>query len=864
MREHRRPVAATQPATPSTAERSTVPFWSESPDELLKRLASDPQGLSNAEAADRVQQYGLNVSRVSVRFRTARLLLQQFRSPISILLLITAILSGFVGERSDAAIILVILFSSAALGFWQERRAADVVEQLLAMIRTSVRVRREGHEEELSADQVVPGDVILLRAGDLVPADSRILEAKDLDVDESALTGESFPVSKRVESVAPDAPLTERGSALFQGTNVVSGTATALIVSTGRSTIYGSLAEQIERRRPESDFEHGVRHFGYLLLQITGALVLVVFAVNMALHRPVLDVFLFSLALAVGLTPQLLPAIVSITLAQGARNMAKREVIVRRLVAIEEFGSMQVLCTDKTGTVTEGRVHVQLAADAAGNPSVEVERLIGLNAHFETGFDNPIDSAIRADRTVDVVGVRKLDEVPYDFVRRRLSVLLQQPDGRRILITKGAVSEMLSICAGADGMTTGTTDWRKDVEQLVERLSGQGLRCLAVAYRWLDADHADHGDEQQMTLAGVVALADPPKADAPAALARLRALGVKVKMITGDNRLVAAAVARAVGLNADQIVTGGEIDRLTDHALQRRTAAVDVFAEVDPNQKERIILALRRGGCAVGYLGDGVNDAAALHAADVGISVDSAVDVTRRAADIVLLRKDLDVLAEGIEEGRHAFANTLKYVFVATSARFGNMFSMAGASLMAAWLPMLPKQILLLNLLSDLPAMTIATDRLDPELVSLPRRWDVRFIRDFMIIFGLISSIFDYMTFGLLLFIAVPVETFRTAWFVESVLTEIFVLLVIRSARPFYRSKPSKPLLLTSAAVGLFSVWLPYSPLAGILGLVPLPAELLAALFAISTLLLIASELGKRFFFAHHPLGREVSRARRS
>jgi len=854
MRKDRRADAGDDPE----AGGSTRSFWSKSPDVLLAELGSSQRGLSEAEAEARLRAYGRNETRRVVRHRTARLLFRQFRSPISLLLLITAVLSGFVGERADAAIILVILFSSAALGFWQESRAEGVVEQLLAMIRTTARVRRDGEEREIPADEVVPGDLVVMRAGDLVPADGRLLDARDLDVDESALTGESFPVSKNIEPAAPDAALAERNCALFQGTNVVSGTAVVLVVATGRNTLYGSLADAVERRRSESDFEHGVRHFGYLLLQITGALVLVVFAVNMALQRPVLEVFLFSLALAVGLTPQLLPAIVSVTLAHGARNMAKREVVVRRLVAIEEFGGLQILCTDKTGTLTAGRVQLHRAVDARGQPSERALRLVTLNAYFQSGFDNPVDNAIRAERPFDTSEFRKLDEVPYDFVRRRLSVLLQQPDGRRILITKGAVTEMLSICNSADFVNEiNASVWRPQVEDLVEHFGAQGFRCLAVAYKWMDADHAGHRDEQQMILAGIIALADPPKDDASAALARLATLGVRVKMITGDNQRVAATVAREVGLDTQTIVTGPQVDRLTDHALQRRAVHAAVFAEVDPNQKERVILALRHAGYAVGYLGDGVNDAAALHAANVGISVDSAVDVTRRAADIVLLRKDLNVLAEGIEEGRRAFANTLKYVFVATSARFGNMFSMAGASLLAAWLPMLPKQILLLNLLSDLPAMTIATDRLDPELVARPRGWDVRFIRDFMIIFGLISSAFDYMTFGLLLLIAVPVGMFRTAWFVESVLTEIFVLLVIRSARPFYRSTPSKPLLLTSVGVALFALWLPFSPLAPVLGLVPLPLNLLAALFAISGLLLISSELGKRYFFAHHPLGRE-------
>ncbi len=815
-----------------------LPFWSRDANDLLASLGSSRSGLSETEAGLRLERDGPNLLRPPRIEGAFRLFLRQFGSPIAVLLFIAATLSGLVGEGTDAVIILAILLGSGWLGFWQERTASRAVRELLALIRVTATVRRDQAERDIPTASLVAGDLIALNAGDLVPADCRLLEARDLAVDESALTGESFPASKGVEPVPADSPLGARSSALFLGSHVVAGTGLALVVVTGPRTQYGTLASELARRPPESEFERGVRRFGVFLLQVTILLVLVIFALNVALRRPWLDTFLFTLALAVGLTPQLLPAIVSVTLSYGARRMARRQVVVRRLVAIQDFGGMSVLCTDKTGTLTLGAVQFHAAFDPEGNPSDPVRRLGCLNAALQAGYENPLDRALRG-QPLDLTGIRKLDEIPYDFERRRLSVLVDD-HGQTELITKGAVEEVLAV-------STLEPEAQSVVRHRVADLGGRGLRCMAVARRALPgASEAKRDDEAGLTFQGILVFRDPPKPGIRETLGRLRDLGIELKMVTGDNVGVAMAVARESGLKAEQVVTGGDLRGMTEEALRRRVKDTEVFAEIDPNQKVRIVRALKAGGISVGFLGDGINDAAALHAADVGISVDTAVDVTKEAASIVLLRKDLEVIAEGVREGRRAFANTLKYIFITTSASFGNMFTMAGASLLVPFLPMLPKQILLLNLLSDLPAMAIATDRVDPELVARPRRWDLRAIRNFMLVFGISSSLFDYLTFGFLLLMAVPLAQFRTGWFVESLLTEVLVLLVIRTRRPFFRSGPSGPLLASSIAIAGIAVGMAVLPTPAFFGFSTLSLPVVGGLVGLAFLLVVASEAAKR------------------
>jgi P-type Mg2+ transporter len=831
-------------------------FWALTPEELQVELGVSGSGLSTTEAATRLNRFGPNTVAGRRRQGTLRILARQFLTPIVLILIAAAILSGFLGDAVDAYIILTIVLASGLLSFWQERGAENAVAHLLEIVAIQVTVVRDGAETQVPAEDVVPGDIVALSAGGTVPADCLLLESRELFVDESALTGETFPVEKEPGAAAADAPLARREGALFMGTHVVSGTGRALVACTGRDTQFGAISARIGTQPEETEFEHGVRHFGYLLMEVTLLLVLAIFALNVYLHRPVLDSFLFALALAVGLTPQLLPAIISVNLAHGARRMADRKVIVKRLAAIEDFGSMNVLCSDKTGTLTEGKVAVDAAYDTRGNESDDVLLYAYINSSFETGFHNPIDEALRQSLSFDVRSVRKLDEEPYDFLRKRLSVLVER-DGTPFMVTKGSVATVLDVCTRARvaGGLVRIAEVRPDIQRLYESLSGKGLRTLGVAIREdVTSQRIEKTDEADMVFVGLVAFADPAKADAAQAVAALAASGIELKIITGDNKLVARTLGAQMGIEEPDILTGSEIRKMRQPALVARVRRVAIFAEIEPNQKEHIIRLLRKAGNVVGYLGDGINDASALHSADVGISVASAVDVAKDAADIVLLEQGLDVLSQGVADGRATFANTLKYVFMATSANFGNMFSMAGASLFLPFLPLLPKQILLTNLLTDFPEMTIATDSVDPELVSAPRRWDITFIRDFMIVFGLLSSVFDYATFAVLLLVlhAGPIE-FRTGWFTESVLSASMVVLVIRTRRPFLRSRPGKWLVIATAAIAAVVLALPFTPLGTLLGFRPLPASFLGMLALILAAYIGSAEVAKAWFYRRHP-----------
>jgi P-type Mg2+ transporter len=827
-------------------------FWSTSVQQQLNELTTTTQGLTNEEAAQRLKRYGAN--RLSNKKETGnvQLFFAQFKNSIILILLFATGLSFYLNDKVDAAIILTIIFVSGSLGFWQEKGAASAVKELLAMVQITVCVLRDTIAIEIASEKIIPGDVILLKAGDVIPADCLLIESDNLFVDEALLTGESYPVEKLPAVLPSETALSNRTNALWMGTHIQSGTGTALVISTGQATEFGNLSQRIKLKAPETEFERGVRRFGYLLMEVTLILVILIFAVNVYLAKPVVDSFLFAMALAVGLTPQLLPAIISVNLAHGARRMAEHKVIVKQLASIENFGSMNVLCSDKTGTLTEGIVHLSGTLDLSGRTHDKVARYAYLNSVYETGFNNPIDEAIRQDRKFDLEGTEKLAEIPYDFYRKRLSLLINDQTNTR-LITKGALTNILEICATAeyyDGTEITIDKARQEIEQRYEDFSRQGFRTLGIAYKLLPKQtQLDKTDEKDLCFLGFLIFSDPPKAGCNETIQQLRELGVTLKIITGDNRLVAATVAKQLGLAEHEILTGPEIRKMSDLALINQVPDVDLFAEIEPNQKERIILALKKAGFVVGYMGDGINDVSALHAADVGISVDSAADVAKETAQIVLLEKDLRVLVEGVKEGRITFANTLKYVFMATSSNFGNMFSMAGASLFLPFLPLLPKQILLTNLLTDFPEMTIASDHVDPEMIARPRRWDIKFIRKFMITFGFVSSLFDYMTFGLLLLLEVPPEQFRTAWFLESVVSAASIVFVVRSSHAFFKTRPGNYLTAATLAIVAITISLPYTPIAPLIGFVPLPLSLVALLLGIVSLYLGTAELAKHFFY---------------
>lgn len=829
-------------------------FWSGSADELITTLQSKMDGLSSGEAANRSARYGPNRLRPKKRTDSLVLLANQFKSPIIMILIASAILAFLTSDNIDGLIIAIIVATSSGLGFWQERAATNAVQRLLSMITTKVTVLRDGAKTDISMESLVPGDITLLDAGDLVPGDCRLLESRDLFVDEATMTGETFPAEKECGDIAPDTALARRTNSVFMGTHVVSGNGTALVVQTGPATLFGKLEERLREGVPATEFERGIRRFGYLLSEVTMTFVLVIFALNAYLGRPILDSFLFALALAVGIVPQLLPTIISINLAQGAKRMAKSKVIVKLLESIENFGSMSILCSDKTGTITEGKIHLQTAVDVSGQESKDVLLYAYLNARYQSAYTNPIDEGILASVSMDVRQYTKLDEIPYDFVRKRLSVLVAKGDSR-LVATKGAVNNILSVCTRvetAQGKIVDIGSYLDAIKQLYTKFSDQGFRTLGVCYGELKGvDRIAKDDEKEMVFSGLLVLTDPPKEGIVETLAQLRELGVSLKVITGDNKLVATTIGRQIGIQDPHVVSGPDIRQMSGEALVRKAADTDIFAEVEPNQKERIVLALRKLGKTVGYMGDGINDAAAIHAADVGISVDGAVDVAKDAAQIVLLEKNLNVLVDGIKAGRKTFANTMKYIFMTTSANFGNIVSMAVASLFLPFLPLLPKQILGLNLLTDLPATTMGTDRVDPELVTRPRRWNLTFLTKFMVVFGLQSSLMDMVTFAMLLFVLKSSDIqFQNTWFLVSAITELVTLLIVRTRRPFFMSRPSGSMVGATLIVLLVTLVLPYTPLGGLFDLLPLSVFYMEVVAVIVFLYAVGLELTKRAFYA--------------
>jgi Mg2+-importing ATPase len=818
---------------------------SASVDQVLRQLGSGIAGLSGAEAARRLHSTGPNAVR-SHHARALPVLARQFKSAILLLLIVAAVVSAFVGERADAVIIGVILAASIGLGFVNEYRAERAAEALHSQVRHDASVLRDGTIVKLSVVDLVPGDLVRVALGELVPADLRLVDTTELECDEAVLTGESMPVEKGTAAVAPGAPLAELTSCALMGTVVQRGRGTGVVVATGARAEFGRIAVGLGDRQPETDFQRGLRRFSLLLLYVAATLMTLIFLANVVLRRPLLDALLFSLAIAVGITPQLLPTVVSTSLATGARQLARRKVLVKRLVCIEDLGDLDILITDKTGTLTEGEISYVAGLAPDGSPATLPLTLGLLAADTDAGGvgANPLDRAIWQvpDAAELVTGYRRLGQLPFDHERRRSSTVVQAPDGSRMLIVKGAPEAVLSCCGTVPAETRDT---------LTEQFSN-GSRVIAIASRPADElTEPGIADEQNLILCGLLIFLDRPKLTAPASLARLAALGISVKVATGDNPLVARKVFTDLGLDPGTPMTGPDLDALDDAALAMTATDATIFARVSPEQKARLVRVLRSRGRSVGFLGDGVNDALALHAADVGISVDSATDVAKDAADIVLLEKDLGVLADGVGEGRRIFANTIKYVLMGTSSNFGNMFSAAAASAILTFLPMLPSQLLLNNLLYDAGQLTIPTDHVDEEQLRAPAHWDIGFIRRFMISFGPLSSLFDFLTFAVMIggFHAGP-DLFRSGWFVESLATQTLVIFAIRTRRvPFFRSRPSAPLTWAAFAVVAVGIALPMSPLRHVLGFAPLPIAFFLALTGMVLLYLVLIEFAKSIFF---------------
>ena len=839
-----------------------IPYWSQDTAAVSAALGSGPGGLLSERAAAQLRLVGPNSVEDASHLSALRLLLRQFESPLVLILIFAAVISLVLQQWMDSGIILAIVLASTLLGFFQEYQASAAVEELKRRLALTCRVMRDGIERTVPVSTIVPGDLILLSAGNLIPADGLVIEAEDFLVSEASMTGESFPVEKQPGTVKPDAALSARTNAVFLGASVQSGTAKVLAVETGCRTAFGAIAARLRTRQPETDFARGVRQFGYLLIRVMVVIVLFVLTANLLLGRPVIESLLFAVALAVGLSPELLPAIISVTLSAGARAMSRRGVIVRRLEAIENFGSMDILCTDKTGTLTEGTIVLNGALDAGGRPSDEVRRLAFLNAAFETGIENPLDAAIVAageSAGLTTHGFAKIDEIPYDFRRRRLTIVVAE-DGipaQHLIVIKGAFSNVLDTCSLLERDAADiplTSELRAELETVVRAKGAEGFRVLAVATRQVAAKKRySRDDEQGMTFRGFLVLFDPPKLDAQRTIHDLAHLGVHIKVISGDNRYVTTHIAAAVGLNSRSMLSGEELEKLKDEALWHRAPRTDLFVEIEPQQKERIIRALQRTGHSVGYLGDGINDAPALHAADVGISVEKAVDVARESSDIILLRNDLDVLRSGIEDGRRTFANTLKYISITTSANFGNMLSMALATPLLPFLPLVAKQILLNNFLSDVPSITISSDNVDPDRVSRPQRWNIKDIQRFMVVFGLISSVFDLVTFAVLLLVFhADQATFQTSWFVVSLLTELAVVLVLRTHKPALRSRPSRLLLWSTLAAAVATLAIPFlGPLSSVFGFVPLSVIQMGTVIAIVVGYIVATEGAKAWFYGH-------------
>ncbi|WP_446811361.1 magnesium-translocating P-type ATPase [Methylomonas sp. 2BW1-5-20] len=844
----------TKPVTGDTA------WWLLSASQLRTARANDTVGLSSAEAGAKLAEFGPNLFRDRQQQALLLQFLARFKNPLVLLLLVASAISAFTGEITNFVIISIMVLFSVTLDFVQEHRAGKAAESLRHSVSVKARVMRDGKPADVPVTEVVPGDVALLSAGDMVPADGLLMEACDLFVKQALLTGEAYPIEKHPGELPADATdLQDASNAVFMGTTVISGSAKMRVIKTGTGTAIGAIADSLTSKPPATAFEVGTHRFGLLIMRLTVLLVLFVLLVNAYLGKPWLESFLFAVALAVGLTPELLPMVVSVTLSRGAMHMAEKRVIVKRLAAIQNLGSMDVLCTDKTGTLTEAKIKLEQHVDPQGLPSARVLELAYLNSFFETGLKSPLDEAILAHESIDVSAWQKIDEVPFDFERRRVSVLLDKGSGR-LLVVKGASEEIITLCTryeqqGSDEQVPLDPASRARIHEQHNALEREGFRVLGIAWREVPQDHphAVVGDESELIFAGFAGFLDPPKQSAGAALAALKDSGVTVKIVTGDSDLVTQHVCIQLNIPITGVLTGKDIEAMDDHALRIRVEKANLFCRVNPAQKNRVILALKARGHVVGYLGDGINDAPSLHSADVGLSVDSAVDVAKEAADMILLDQDLQVLHDGVLEGRRTFGNILKYIMMGTSSNFGNMFSMAGAALFLPFLPMLPTQILLNNILYDVSEIPIPLDQVDPEELRTPRILDMNFIRNFMLVIGPISSAFDFLTFYILLTVLKADEAlFQTGWFVESLCTQVLVIFIIRTRGNPFKSRAHPVLVATSLSIALIGAILPFTPLGLYFGFVPPPARFYLILAAMAVSYLFVVELAKKGFYSWH------------
>lgn len=829
---------------------TTNTFWQFDVNYWFQKLNSSVNGLSQKEANVLLLNSGQHKKINSPFFKDFYLFIGQFKSPLMLLLIGAVILSGFVGDTSDVLIILFIVLSTGLLSFFQERNAGRVVEKLQSMISLKCTVLRDGKEVDIASDRIVLGDVLVFNAGDMIPADCLLIEANELHCNESSLTGESYPIRKETGSLNATTQLAKRINCLWEGASVVSGDGKALVMQIGENTIFGSIAKSASTT-VETTFEKGIKDFGYFLMKITLVLSIFILVVNLLNHKSVMESALFALALAVGMAPELLPAITTIAMSAGAKRLLAKKVIVKKLTSIQNLGEVNLLCTDKTGTITAGEIHVSDLVNGSGTADNFVKQLAYWNATFETGYTNPIDEALRQLIVDDKKDSTKLGEIPYDFIRKRLSIAIKTTENN-FLICKGAFKEILSICTQIRDADNSISNIAPQVSELENRFADygkNGLRVIAICYKSISDKTIVKEDETELIFAGFILLQDPVKKGIVKTINELKKLQVDLKIITGDNKNVAQSIALSIGIENPKVLTGAELFLTNPEALTPLVKDVHIFAEVEPQQKERIIRALRKT-YTVAYMGDGINDVAAINAADVGISVENAVDIAKEAADFVLMEKDLMVLADGIKEGRKTFANTLKYIFINTGSTFGNMFSVAIASLMLPFLPMLPKQILLMNFITDFPYLTVASDNVDQEQLDRPGKWDLKFIRIYMVIFGVHSSLFDVITFLTLLYLLkVKESAFQTAWFVESVLTQLFILFIIRTHKNFLKSKPGNYLFILSILGLIFTLGLPYMPFAQDIGLTPLPLINMAAMFLIVLLYIITADILKVWFF---------------